>query len=69
MLGEHEKLGIVVRASQHSLLLDGELNEALHVRHVTYGSNATEPLHDFKGHMANVIGEVRVITNGSTKRR
>jgi hypothetical protein len=27
----------------------------------------TEPLHDFKGHMANVIGEVRVITNGSTK--
>ena len=27
----------------------------------------TEPLHDFKGHMANVIWEVRIITNGSTK--
>lgn len=27
----------------------------------------TEPLHDFKGHMANVIGEVRVITNGNTQ--
>ena len=40
LLGEHEKLGIV-RVSQHSLLSDGELNEALHVRHVTYDSNAT----------------------------
>ena len=34
LLGEHEKLGIV-RASQCSLLSGGELNEALHVRHVT----------------------------------
>lgn len=43
LLGEHEKLGIV-RASQHSidsLLSDDELDEALHVRHVTFDSNAT----------------------------
>jgi hypothetical protein len=40
LLVEYGKLGII-RVSQHSLLSDGELNEILHVRHVTFDSNAT----------------------------
>ena len=27
----------------------------------------TEPLHDFKGHMANIIGEVRHTTTGKIR--
>ena len=32
---------------------------------VQYEVTPTEPLHDFKGHMANIIAEVRANTQGS----
>lgn len=46
--------------------IDPEANlEELHLN--KYKVAPTEPLHDFKGHMANIIGEVRATVKGAIK--